>query len=274
MADGTKKPKGWLIAALICFLLAIAGCGVSGYGCTQVASLIDDVADTVPLGQESSFVAASDGTALVGLSTGAVCEGTDDAGGTVNFENWGDSTNTTVNEFNTFYTFEVKENATYAVVCGSESDSGTYTIVKLPSFLASGGGIAAIFGGVAAGGLFLLLAIIFLIVGLVRRSSWKKRQMGGGLPPVAGGQPYGSVPPPPGGATGAIAPPMGAPPMGAPGTVPPAPGQAPGAPPAPPMQPPGGAPPPPPAQPPGGAPPPPPMQPPGGAPPPPPPSLG
>jgi hypothetical protein len=277
MADGTKKPKGWLIAALIAFLLSIAGCGAAGFGCSQLISVIQDidVTDTVPMGQESSFVAGDDGMAAVLLTSNAVCQGTDDEGGEITFDDLGGTSTVSVNEkdFTTILTFDVKANGSYALVCGNEGE-GEYTVIRLPSFLGSGAGILAMTGGFFAGGLFLLLAIIFLIVGLVRRSSWKKRQMGGGLPPVAGGQAYGSVPPPPGGATGAVAPPMGAPPMGAPGTVPPAPGQAPGAPPAPPMQPPGGAPPPPPMQPPGGAPPPPPAQPPGGAPPPPPPSQG
>jgi hypothetical protein len=290
MADGTKKPKGWLIAALIAFLLSIAGCGAAGFGCSQLISVIQDidVTDTVPMGQESSFVAGDDGMAAVLLTSNAVCQGTDDEGGEITFDDLGGTSTVSVNEkdFTTILTFDVKANGSYALVCGNEGE-GEYTVIRLPSFLGSGAGILAMTGGFFAGGLFLLLAIIFLIVGLVRRSSWKKRQMGGGMPPVAGAQPYGgSVPPPPGGAAGAVAAPMvgGAPPPpgGAP-AMPPPPGQVPagpppappaqppaGPPPAPPAQPPAGPPPAPPAQPPGGAPPPPPAQPPGGAPPPPP----
>ncbi len=273
MGDGTKKPKGWLIAALLCFLLGIAGCGAAGFGCQQLLSTIADidVSDTVPMGQESSFVAAEDGVAAVLLTSDTVCQGQDDGGGDVVFENLAGTSNVTVNEkdFNAILTFDVKKNVSYAIVCGDEG-VGEYTVIRLPSFLSSGFGIAAMTGGLFGGGLMLLLALIFLIVGLVRRSSWKKRQGGftpGAPQPYTGqpyaGQPYspGAVPPPPGGAAGAVAPPMG-------GAVPPPPGG--GAMP-PPVQPPGGPPPSPPAQPPGGAPPPPPAQPPGGAPPPPPP---
>lgn len=260
MGDGTKKPKGWLIAALICFLLALAGCGAAGLGCAQLISTIQDidVTDTVPMGQESSFVAAEDGVAAVLLTTSAVCRGTDDGGSDITFENLAGTANVSVNEkdFNEILTFDVEKNGSYALVCGDEGE-GEYTVIRLPSFLSSGFGIAAMSGGFFGGGFLLLLAIIFLIVGLVRRSSWKKRQTGGGFPP-GGGQPYGQapMPPPPGGAAGAVAPPM---PPGAGTPAPPT--QPPGyVPPAPPAQPPGGVPPAPPPQPPGAAPPPPPTQ--------------
>jgi hypothetical protein len=279
MAKGNKKPKGWLIASLIFLLLALAGCGAGGFGCAQLVSVIQDidVTDTVPMGQESSFVAGTDGMAAVLLTGDAVCEGTDDEGGAIAFKELGGTASVSVNgkEFKKFLTFDVKTDGSYAMVCGNEGD-GEFTVVRLPSILGSGVGLAAMTAGFPVGLLSLLLSVVCLIVGLVKRSSWKKRQAGGGLPPVAGAQAYsGAVPPPPGGAPGAMAPPAGMPPPAppAPPAQPPA-GTPPPAPPVPPAQPPAGMPPPPapPAQPPAGMPPPPapPAQPPGGAPPPPP----
>ena len=86
MADGTKKPKGWLIAALICFLLALGGCGAFGYGCSQLVGIADDVTDTVPMGEAATFVAADDGKAIVLLSQDTLCEGTDDSGNDIVFD--------------------------------------------------------------------------------------------------------------------------------------------------------------------------------------------
>jgi hypothetical protein len=201
MVEGTKKPKGWLIASLICFLLAIAGCGTAGIGCQQLLSTIQDI-DTdnnVPMGQESSFVAASDGVAAVLLSSDNTCEGTDEAGNGVTFESFGSGTNVRVDdeEFDAILTFDVKNGVSYALVCGIEG-AGEYAVVRLPSFFSSGLGVVALTGGFLGGGFLLLLALLFLIVGLVRRGRWKKRQTGGAIPSVAGAQPYGSVPPPPG----------------------------------------------------------------------------
>lgn len=200
MADGTKKPTGWLIAALVCVLLAIAGCGTAGFGCQQLLSTFSDidVGSEVPMGQESSFAAADDGVVAVLLTSDNECEGTDEAGRRITFEQFGSGTNVSVDgqEYDAIVTFDVEKGTSYSLVCGREG-SGGYTVVQLPSFFSSGFGIVAMTGGFLGGGLFLLMALVFLIVGLVRRSRWKKRQVGGGPSPVPGGESYGSVPPPP-----------------------------------------------------------------------------
>jgi hypothetical protein len=241
MVEESKKPRGWLIAALICFLLAIAGCGTAGIGCQQLLSTIQDIdtGNNVPMGQESGFVATSDGVAAVLLSSDNTCEGTDDAGKAVTFESLGSGTNVTVDgdEFDAILTFDVREDVSYALVCGIEG-AGEYTVVRLPSFFSSGLGVVALTGGFLGGGFFLLLALVFLIVGLVRRARWKKHRTGGGIPPVAGTQPYGSIPPPPGQVPGDPSAPSMQPPGGAPSAPPvqpPAPGGVASPPPAPPQ---------------------------------------
>lgn len=206
MADGTKKPKGWLIASLVCFLLAIAGCGttvVVGFG--ALSSLADDIVNSTPMGQETTFDATSGGVAGVLLTSNTVCEGQNDAGNPINFEEFGaDTTVSSGNqEYTELQTFDTTEGTTYTIVCGSEG-GGEYTVIQLPSIFSSALGLGLLGGGFIGSGLLFLLAIIFLIVGLVKRSSWKKRNQGGGAPPYGqaqpgGYQPGGQTPPPPGG---------------------------------------------------------------------------
>ena len=251
MADGPKPPKGWLIASVICFVLALGGCGTGIAGVATIAGVASDIATTTPFGESTSFKSESDTGALVLLTQEADCSGQDGSGNAISFKTPSGNINADANgkSFDTARTFDTVKGETYELTCGSsDQSSGEFTVLKLPGFPGGLGGlVAALAGGFLGGGLFFILAVIFLIVGLVKRSGWKKRNAAGGAPGAPGAP--GAYPPPPGGAVPPA--PPGYPP--APGQVP-APGQqAPAAPPAP-----GGFPPPP-AQPaPGGFPPPPP----------------
>ena len=221
MADGPKAPKGFLIASLICFVLALGGCGTGIVGVATLASVADDIATTTPFGESTSFTAANDTGALVLLTAEAQCTGQDGSGNAIKFDTPGGNITADSNgkSFNTARTFDTVDGESYELTCGGESTStGDYTVLKLPSFPGGLGGlVAALAGGFVGGGLFLLLAIIFLIVGLVKRSGWKKRNAGGGAPMAPG-----AVPPQPGypPAPGGVAPPA----PGAP-AYPPPPGQ-------------------------------------------------
>ncbi|UDY36813.1 hypothetical protein [Dermatobacter hominis] len=238
MADGPKPPKGWLIASLVCFLLALGGCGTGIAGLTTVAGTVDDIATTTPFGETTSFTAASDTGALVLLTDPADCTGTDGSGSSISFSTPSGSFTADANgqSFTEAQTFDTKDGESYELSCGSSDRiGGEYTVLKLPSFPGGLAGLAfAILGGFGLGGLLFIAAIIFLIVGLVRRSGWKKRNAG--FAPVGGPPPPGGFPPPPG---GAVPPAPGQAPYGqpAPGQAPygqPAPGQAPYGQPAPP----------------------------------------
>jgi hypothetical protein len=265
MADGPKPPKGFLIASVICFVLALGGCGTGIAGVATLAGAVDDIATTTPFGEPLSFTAESDTGALVLLTTAAECTGTDGSGNSISFSTPGGSISADANgqSFTEARTFDTVDGEQYELTCGADGlTTGEFTVLKLPGFPGGIAGLAAaIGGGFLGGGLLLLLAIVFLVVGLVRRSGWKKRNAGVAAP---GMMSPGAVPPPPG---GAVPPPPGG------GGVPPAPGQAPYGQPAappPPASTPPAAPPPPPASTPPAAPPPPPASTPPAAPPPPP----
>lgn len=277
MADGTKAPKGALIAGLVLILLAFGGCG---YGCVSGVGLIGDLADAIdsanstPLNEPTTLRATGENGIILSSQSSAVCAVRDEngrdvaieeppSGTTGSFESGGET-------LDLAYVFDTQPGTTYDVICGDELGSltGSYAVVPFPSFDNAGG----IFGGLAAGFVFFLLGVIFLIVGLVQRSRWKKNRpafagsMGAAVPP-----PAGAVPPPPGGfsPTGgaAPAPPAPTPPAPGAGAAPPPPMPSAPPPPAAPMSPPpppGGAaaPPPPGADPSQGDPPPPPAPPP------------
>ncbi len=227
MADRTKPPKGFLIAALVAFLLGIAGCASTlVITVTQFASLADDIATTTSMGDEFTFDATSDGGAGVLLTSDAVCVGEDESGNPVTFESMTGSTTVSSGntDFTTILTFDTTEGTSYTIVCGSPG-GGEYTVLQLPSILTSGLGLALIGGGIFGGGFLMLLAIIFLIVGLVRRSSFKKRQgppmpTYGQAPPAPGAPPQTGYGQPPQTGYGQP-PPPGAPPPGPPQSQPP-----------------------------------------------------
>ena len=232
MADGPKAPKGFLIAGVICLVLALGGCATGIVGVTTIAGVASDIATTTPFGERTSFTAANDTGALVLLTQEADCTGTDGSGNDISFEVPGGTFTAEANgeSFNAAKTFDTVEGESYELSCGGESAStGSFTVLKLPAFPGGIAGLAgAILGGFLGGGLLFLLGVIFVIVGLVKRSGWKKRN-GPGAPMMAAG---GAVPPPPGGFVpppgGAVPPPPGgyAPPQQG-GTVPPPPSSTP-----------------------------------------------
>ena len=240
MADGPKPPKGWLIAALVFFLLAFAGCGGGTLGCASFGNDIQrsvDEGGQTALGESSTFTATGTKGAILSTAVGTTCEGSDSAGNAMSFESPGSNTSGNVSadgeSFDLSFIFDTSSDETYTVTCTSPGASdvaggtGDYLVVPFPGFTSLIVGI----GAVAAGGFALVLAVICLIVGLVRRSGWKKRN-GSAVTVSTGGQvpPPGGFPPPPGGAAqpGYGTPPApgyGTPPP--PGQVPPAPRQAP-----------------------------------------------
>lgn len=228
MANGTKPPKGWLIAGVVCLLLGLGGCGMAAAGVASLVGLVDDVADETPLGQTMAFDSQSGAGALILLTDDVPCDVVDGAGNTVTVDQITGSVSvkSDTETFDNLRKFDTSDGQRYEVTCGGEtSPSGSFTVLKLPSILGGALGAVVLGGGVIGGGLFLLLGIIFLIVGLVQRSRWKKSRsagpMGGGgyAPPAPG---YGGVaggPPPPGGAQQGYSPPpagYGPPPQGTP----------------------------------------------------------
>ncbi|MHB1139711.1 MAG: hypothetical protein ACYC2O_12205, partial [Microthrixaceae bacterium] len=252
MADATKAPKGALITGLVLLLLSVAGCGV---GCVSFVGFASDISDavdgssSVALG-DTATLAASSGTAII-LSSSAnmTCEGQEENGGAVTFDDppAGSSGSVDTTEGTTLdftYSFDTVAGRNYLIRCDGDefSSGGEYAVVSFPGF----GKLATFGGGVAGGVLLFVLGVIFLVVGLVKRSKWKKNQTafaggagggGGFAPPPPGGPAMppapGQAPPPPG---GGYAPPP-APPGGgyAPPPAPPAaPPMPPAAPPTPP----------------------------------------
>jgi len=250
MADGSKPPKGWLIAGLVFLLLALAGCGGGALGCRSFVSDLQDAVDQggrTPDGESSTFTAPGPVGAIFATRADTTCEGTDDKGSSMQLKTPGNNTEGTFTSngetFKLSYVFDTVEGRTYTVTCTSPSGDGQFVLIPFPGFSSLFAGI----GGIAGGVLAFLIGVICLIVGLVKRSGWRKRNQG--QPGVAGagaaaapaGYPsyQGGYAPPP--APGGFPPPPGAtPPPGAPSTpssvppsVPPAPGGSPPAPPAP-----------------------------------------
>ena len=244
MADGPKPPKGWLIAGIICLILAIGGCATGVVGIATVGGAVGDIATTTNFGESTSFTSESDTGALVLLTEDADCAGQDGSGNAITFDTPGGNISADANgkSFNSARTFDTVKGESYDLSCGDPSGSGSFTVLKLPGFPGGIGGLAAaIAGGFLGGGLLFVLGFIFLIVGLVRRSGWKKRNSGtGGMAMAGGAMAGGAIPPPPGGmpppAPGGYGAPPPAPPApggyGAPPPAPPAPvGPPPAAPP-------------------------------------------
>jgi hypothetical protein len=268
MANSQSKPKGALIAALVCFVLGIAGCG---FAASRAVPFISDLADFVseldnfatnnPMGEPVSFTAGGD-DGLVLLSDEAACTG-DGPDGAVRFEayeGFGPGTNVELNgtSMSGYILFETRSGADYSITCGS-AGTGSFLVTSAPTFLVEGapgllGGLLAFLGGA----FFVFLSIVLLIVGLVQRSRWSKRNAGQQPYGQPGPPAYGSgqAPPPPGGAPGWGSAPAGGgqvpppPPTsgtpGAPYLPPPAPAQTPPPPPPPSPGDPGQPPPPPP----------------------------
>lgn len=249
MADGTKAPKGALIAGLVLMVLAVAGCG---YGCVSFVGMLGDVssaiqsAESMPMNSPTMLQASGDAALLLTSDSSALCAVADPAGNDITIRRPGAGTSGRL-EVNgqtlelTYY-FETTSGTTYDVVCGDEAGvtSGTYAVASIPSLA----GVGGIFAGGASGVGFFFVGLILLIVGLVKRSKWRKNHSvspGGPIQPSGG---YGaSLPPAPGVAFGQAAVPpapaaQGSPPppplpLGTPsplGTPPPAPGTPPPAP--------------------------------------------
>ena len=256
MPNGTKAPKGALIAGLVFILLGFAGCG---YGCVSFVGIIGDVSDainsanTTPLNSPTTLVATGEAGIVLTSDSSARCLVNDPSGSEVTIRDPGAGTSGTLEvngeTLELAYYFDTTVGTTYDVVCGDEAGatSGSYAVAPIPSF----DGVAGIFTGGISGMVLFFIGLILLIVGLVQRSKWKKNRPmvpPGGIAPIGGMAPAGgAVPPPPGGFGPPSAPPL--PPVPpAPGTVapPPQPQSPPPAPPAPGTLPPGpGMPPPP-----------------------------
>ncbi len=251
MADGTKPPKGALIAGLVMLALSLAACGAGGAGC---ASFVNDIASLASetgssaFGSPVEFTATSGNGAIVMSTTSDLqCTGEDASGSPISFSappsGSSGSLDSGSETYNLEQFFETTEGTTYTVTCegaSSFSSDGRYLVVPFPGFGSLGLGAA----GIGLGMVLAVLGLIFLIVGLVRRSSWKKRNAA----PAAYAPQAGYAPPPGGGGY--------PPPPAAPGAVPSAP-PPPAAPTPPSAPPPPAAPPPPSAPPPPAAPPPP-----------------
>jgi hypothetical protein len=256
MADGTKAPKGWIIAGVIFLLLGLGGCATAFAGVASLASLADDVTNTQPYGEVSSFTSDSNAGALVLLTSDAECVGVDGTGAAIEFSVPGGSftVDTGQESFNNARTFETTRDETYELSCGDPLgvDTGSYTVLRLPSILSGAVGALVLAGGGLGGALFLFLGVVFLVVGLVKRSKWKKNRAGmvGTMPPSGAPGGFGSPPPPPGG-VGAPPPPAapGMTPQPQPPSIPPMTPPAPSAPPPAPPMPPAPSPAPPPAPP-------------------------
>ena len=210
MADGTKAPKGALVAGLVFILLAFGGCG---YGCVSLTGFVGDIGDaidsanTTPLNTATTLRATGDAAIILTSDATALCLVADPSGAEVTVDEpaAGTSGSLDVNgeTLDLAYTFETDAGTTYDVVCGDEAGAltGNYAVAPIPG-LGKLGGIAA---GAAAGFGFFVIGLLLLIIGLVKRSKWKKNQGVGGTPPPGGF----TAPPPPG---GAMPPPAPAPP--------------------------------------------------------------
>ena len=235
MADPTKPPKGFLIAALVFLLVWLAGCGVGCGGLiVGVKNLVDNASDaeTAAVGEPFEFTANDSQAAIFTSSSATRCqvlgpdgpvsvESPDGASGS--FESGG-------RDFELDFTFDTDDGASYDVDCVGPQGSEFVVIGFSLGFLAflSAAGIGAV---------GFVLGVIFLIIGLVRRSRWRKEQSsmqfpatippgyGQAPPPGYGQAPAGQVPPPvqasPPGGYGAPAAPADQPPPYAP---PPPPG--------------------------------------------------
>lgn len=243
MADGTKAPKGWIIAGVIFLLLGLGGCATAFAGVASLASLADDVTNTQPYGEVTSFTSDSNAGALVLLTSDAECSGVDGTGAAIEFSVPGGNftVDTGQESFNNARSFDTVQGETYELRCGDPlgATTGSYTVLRLPSILSGAVGALVLAGGGLGGALFLLLGVIFLIVGLVKRSKWKKSRAGmvGTMPPSGAPGGFGAPPPPPGG-VGAPPPPAapGMTPQPQPPSIPPMTPPTPSAPPpAPPM---------------------------------------
>ena len=233
MANGTSKPKGALIAALIFFLLGLVGCGIAAAttipfitDLVDWVSEIDDFAQTNRMGESATFTAdGEDGVVLLTSEAACTGEGPDGAVRFDAYQSFGTGTNVDFNgqSYEGYQLFDTRTGASYTITCGS-GGAGSFIVITAPTFLIEGFGAAGfgILSGLG-GAVFMFIAVILLIVGLVQRSSWKKRNQG--PPPGAYGAP-GAVPPAPG-APGVAPPPPGGVP-GAQPQAPPPPAQQPG----------------------------------------------
>lgn len=236
MANGNKAPKGWLIAALISFLLGVGGCGLGAVTAGQFAGDLGDDLSTTPYGSSRSFSGSGDTGALILASDGtATCDVTDEDGNPVDVEGLASGTEVSSDGLDGVGTFTVDDGVTYDVFCDGIG-TGEFAVVSVDL-----SDVFIIAGGLLGGGFFLFLAFVFLIIGLIRRSGWKKKQRLGGGPGGPGGYtppaPGYGTPPAPGG-YGTPPAPGAAPQPGGWGTPPPPTGPAPeqpgwGAPPAP-----------------------------------------
>ncbi|MGI9577034.1 MAG: hypothetical protein ACR2OH_02410, partial [Microthrixaceae bacterium] len=187
MANASTKPKGALVAAVVCLVLSLAGCGYAAVSSGALlldsvrwlADIVDNLEPNV-MGEQVNFTADGDrSTALVSVETTCVGTGPD---GEVRFEGYESfSSSTTVSssgeDFNGYMSFDSADGATYQITCG-QAGQGTFIVLAEPGFLDDLGSLRT--AGLAAGGgvLLFVLSIILFIVGLVRRSSWKKRNQG------------------------------------------------------------------------------------------------
>ena len=156
MADGTKAPKGALIAGLVFILLAFGGCG---YGCVSLTGFVGDIGDaidsanTTPLNTATTLRATGDAAIILTSDSTAVCLVADPSGAEVTVDEpaAGASGTLDVNgeTLDLAYTFETDAGTTYDVVCGDEAGTltGNYAVAPIPG-LGKLGGIAA---GAAAG---------------------------------------------------------------------------------------------------------------------------
>lgn len=191
MANGTKAPKGWLIAALVCLLLGLGGCGTGLATTFSLANDIGDTLDTTPYGETAVFSTNSDtGAMVLATHSSASCTIEDDRGRVQTLDRLGANTEVESDGLNGVGTFDVDGGVEYQVTCSGPGSFGEFVVIKfdLSKFVIIGVGLAA-------GGFFLFLALVFFIIGLVRRSSWKKKQrMGQGGGGYGGGPAYPPVP--------------------------------------------------------------------------------
>lgn len=197
MADPSKPPKGWLIAALVFLLLALAGCGGGTLGCR---SFVDDLRGAVTAGRavdegETARFRADGVIGAVFVSTGDMtCEATDDSGNSMRLRSPGRNTEGSFQNggrsWDLRYVFDTQGGRSYEVTCTSPAGSGQFVVVPFPGFT----GLFVGLGGIAGGVLAFIVAVICLIVGLVKRSGWRRRNPGG--PPASSN---GGFTPPPGG---------------------------------------------------------------------------
>ena len=147
MANSQTKPKGALVAALVFFLLGIAGCG---FAAVSAVPFISDLADFVsdldefvsntPMGEQASFTAGGE-DGLVLLSDEAACtgEGPDGAVRFEAYEGFGTGTNVELNgtSMSGYILFETRSGADYSITCGS-AGTGSFLVTSAPTFLVEG----------------------------------------------------------------------------------------------------------------------------------------